>query len=125
MTNSPSPSPGKAQGAKARPFRRAVLRGLGVVMPPLLTLVLFIWAWATIDSYVLKPIETGLGHVVVFWSMRTNMHSKIPQDVDSAGLLVVDRNDDPVPPLEVMACGGQCAADSQYRAALLLASRVV
>ncbi|MGE0605611.1 MAG: DUF502 domain-containing protein [Pirellulales bacterium] len=38
-----------------RPFRRAVLRGLGIILPPLLTVVIFIWAWNTIRLYVLDP----------------------------------------------------------------------
>ena len=50
-------------------FRRAVLRGLGVVMPPLLTLVLFIWAWNAIENYVLRPLETGIRYAVV-WNIR-------------------------------------------------------
>ncbi len=39
------------------PFRRALLRGLGIVLPPLLTVVVFIWAWTLIDQYVLRPVE--------------------------------------------------------------------
>ena len=42
-----------------RPFRRAVLHGLGVVLPPLLTIVLFLWAWNLISAYVLEPIENA------------------------------------------------------------------
>ncbi len=41
------------------PFRRALVRGLAVFLPPLLTIVLFIWAWKTLDSYVLEPIEAS------------------------------------------------------------------
>ena len=51
------------------PFRKAVFRGLAVVMPPLLTIVLFLWAWNTIDSYVLGPIEASLRHVIV-WGIQ-------------------------------------------------------
>ncbi len=98
-TQSPAP-------VKIRPFRRAILRGLGVVMPPLLTLVLFIWAWATIDSYVLQPIESGIGHTVVFFSMQTGVHSEIPNDVDPANIKVVDKRNVPVPPQEVMHAAG-------------------
>jgi uncharacterized membrane protein len=50
-------------------FRRAILRGLGVVMPPLLTLVLFIWAWNLIESYVLRPLEGGIRYMVV-WNIE-------------------------------------------------------
>jgi uncharacterized membrane protein len=42
------------------PFRRALLRGLAIVMPPLLTIVLFIWAWTIIEGRVLEPVERGL-----------------------------------------------------------------
>ena len=38
-------------------FRRTVLRGLGVILPPLLTIAVLIWAWTTIESYVLRPVE--------------------------------------------------------------------
>ncbi len=46
-------------------FRRAILRGLGVVLPPLLTVVVLIWAWNAIESYILRPMETGVRYVVV------------------------------------------------------------
>jgi uncharacterized membrane protein len=57
-------------------FRRAVLRGLGVVMPPLLTLVLFIWAWNAIENYVLRPLETGIRYGVV-WNFK-DIRSVVP-----------------------------------------------
>jgi uncharacterized membrane protein len=41
----------------SHPFRRALLRGLGIVLPPLLTVVVFIWAWTLIAQYVLHPVE--------------------------------------------------------------------
>lgn len=46
--------------------RRAVLRGLGVVLPPLLTIVVLIWAWNAIETYVLKPTEEGVRWLVVW-----------------------------------------------------------
>jgi hypothetical protein len=39
------------------PFRRALLRGLAVVLPPLLTVVILLWAWNTIALYMLVPAE--------------------------------------------------------------------
>ena len=48
------------------PFRKALVRGLAIVMPPLLTIVLFLWAWNIIDSYVLKPAEAVVRHVIVW-----------------------------------------------------------
>ena len=40
----------------ARPFRTAVLRGLGVVAAPLLTLVILLWIVRTVDYYILEPV---------------------------------------------------------------------
>lgn len=59
-------------------FRRAVLRGLGVVLPPLLTIVVLLWAWKTIESYVLGPIEAAIRHVVVLSIEDTK--NEIPGD---------------------------------------------
>ena len=47
------------------PFRRALVRGLAVFMPPMLTIVLFIWAWNTLDSYVLEPIEASARFAII------------------------------------------------------------
>jgi len=42
---------------KSHPFRRAVIRGFGVVLPPLLTVVIFLWIGSTINHYVLRPAK--------------------------------------------------------------------
>jgi uncharacterized membrane protein len=42
---------------KQKPFRAAILRGLGVVLPPLLTIALFIWAWSMVNNYILQPVD--------------------------------------------------------------------
>ena len=42
------------------PFRTATLRGLGFVLPPLLTIVFFIWVWGIVNSYVVKPVDSVL-----------------------------------------------------------------
>lgn len=52
---------------KPRPFRRAVLRGLGVVLPPLLTVVLLLWAWNLILGYVLRPVENVAARSLIHW----------------------------------------------------------
>jgi len=69
-----SPSP-----RKPKPFRRAVLHGLGVVLPPLLTIALFIWAWAQIDNYVLRPIEGGLHGLISVYAMP-KIYDHMPED---------------------------------------------
>ena len=48
-----------------RPFRQAILRGLGVVLPPLLTIALFFWAWSLVESYVLDPVDWAARTLVV------------------------------------------------------------
>jgi len=49
------------------PFRRVVLRGLGVLVPPLLTIVIFIWVGGTVKRYVLEPVTTGVRNTIVVW----------------------------------------------------------
>ena len=45
-----------SSGRSPRAFRRTVVRGLGIVLPPLLTVVIFLWAGSTIRQYVLDPM---------------------------------------------------------------------
>lgn len=60
------------------PFRRAVLRGLGILLPPLLTIVIFLWVGNTVAVYLLNPLENATRTVAVnyFTDIRT------PADVD-------------------------------------------
>jgi len=92
------------------PFRRAILRGLGVVMPPLLTLVLFIWAWTTIDSYVLRPTENGVKRVVVFLSVQTGVRNGIPKDAKAVFVDVRDNQGERVPTERVMKAAGSVSS---------------
>jgi uncharacterized membrane protein len=39
------------------PFRRAIIRGLAVLLPPLLTVVIILWVWNTVAEYLLVPTE--------------------------------------------------------------------
>lgn len=50
------------------PFRIATLRGLGLVLPPLLTIIFFFWAWNTVERAVLRPVEAIARHLIV-WSV--------------------------------------------------------
>jgi uncharacterized membrane protein len=47
------------------PFRRAVLRGLGILLPPLLTIVIFLWVGNTVTVYLLEPLEDATRYVMV------------------------------------------------------------
>ncbi|MBC8355363.1 MAG: DUF502 domain-containing protein [Planctomycetes bacterium] len=60
-----------------RPFRRAVLRGLAILMPPLLTIALFIWAWSVVETSVLGPVESVAGDLIALYT-RTPSTDKAP-----------------------------------------------
>lgn len=49
----------------AYPFRAAVLRGLGIVLPPLITIVIFLWIGSTVELYVLRPVNLGTRNLLV------------------------------------------------------------
>lgn len=56
------------KGSKRRPldpFRRAVLRGLAVLLPPLLTIVIFVWIGNTVANYLLQPMQATARRVLV------------------------------------------------------------
>ncbi len=72
-----------SQPARIVNFRRAVLRGLGVVLPPLLTIVVLIWAWNSIESYVLRPIESATRHIVV-WRVN-DIKLEVPEGATKTG----------------------------------------
>jgi uncharacterized membrane protein len=68
----------KSTSSRSGGSRRAILRGLGIVLPPLLTIVVLIWAWNTIENYVLRPIESGVQHAIV-WSIPDKTFSELPE----------------------------------------------
>ena len=70
----------RGEAPRRRPFRRAVLHGLGVVLPPLLTIVVFLWAWNLISAYVLAPVENAARRVIVtaIWDVRTQEPGAVP-----------------------------------------------
>ncbi len=51
-------------GQSLNPFRIATLRGLAVVLPPLLTIILFFWAWNTIERAILQPAESAATYLI-------------------------------------------------------------
>jgi len=65
MTNELQEKPGLGQVA-AHPFRRAVLRGLAVLCPPLLTVLILVWVINTTKSYLLEPV-TGWARESILW----------------------------------------------------------
>ena len=70
--------------AKDHPFRNAVLRGLAVVVPPLLTIVIFFWVGGTVYQYVLRPVTIGARDAIA-WRVE-DIHEELP-----AGGTVVEK----------------------------------
>ncbi len=103
MSNVPE-KPVPSKQPKHHPFRRAILRGLGVVMPPLLTIVLFIWAWTTIDGYVLQPIENLVAWTAV--SIKSDVAMEIPAGTAADDITVLDKQGERVPSETVMQLAG-------------------
>lgn len=64
-------NPNQRKVSRSANFRGFVLRGLGVVLPPLLTIVVLIWAWNTIESYVLRPMESVVRTGLVLYAEHT------------------------------------------------------
>jgi hypothetical protein len=59
MTDIATKSTGKTQTqTSSHAFRRAVVRGLAVLCPPLLTVLIFVWAINTTKSYFLEPVTS-------------------------------------------------------------------
>ena len=59
------PASEKKRAEPLRPFRRAVVRGIGVILPPLLTIVIFVWVGSTINTYVMQPVKNVTRQVLV------------------------------------------------------------
>lgn len=73
-----------------RAFRTAVLRGLGVVAPPLLTIVILLWIVKTVDYYVLDPVIVGTRNLLAaeLADIRTTLER--PQPTDDPTVVVSD-----------------------------------
>lgn len=71
------------------PFRRAVLRGLGVLLPPLLTIAIFLWVGNTLITYCLEPLEAATRSAFV-WSADWSGNIRKQGTIDVNTLQVVD-----------------------------------
>lgn len=60
-------------------FRVAVARGLAVLAPPLLTILIFIWVGQTVNEYVVRPVTYYACNGLVAWV------AEIRSDVPDAG----------------------------------------
>jgi uncharacterized membrane protein len=50
----------------SHPFRHAVMRGLGLLVPPLLTVVILLWIISTTRTYVLDPVNALVREALVW-----------------------------------------------------------
>lgn len=49
-----------------RPVRAAIFRGLGVVLPPLLTIAIFFWIGGIVQRYVYRPVTVAAREVILW-----------------------------------------------------------
>ncbi|HWB12266.1 MAG TPA: DUF502 domain-containing protein [Pirellulales bacterium] len=64
------------------PVRRAILGGLGVVLPPLLTVVILLWVAGTIKQYALEPVTEGTRNLLAwYWSQQDAKNLADPETV--------------------------------------------
>jgi uncharacterized membrane protein len=70
-SKTPQPLPAK------HAFRAAVFRGLGVLLPPLLTVLILIWVFNTVKSYVLQPVSEATRDGLVW--LVADVRAKPPQ----------------------------------------------
>ena len=66
-----------------RPFRTATLRGLAIILPPLLTIIVFVWALNLIETYVLRPVESALTQTIVYYIDEIEDNPVIEQKLES------------------------------------------
>ena len=82
--NSPTPTETAKPDQRAGTFRGAIVRGLGVVMPPLLTVLVLVWAWNAIASYIVRPTESVVRRAVVSWNKAEWILTEIPASATAA-----------------------------------------
>jgi uncharacterized membrane protein len=56
-----------------------VLRGLGVVLPPLLTIVFFLWIGGTVNQYVLEPAKARARDIIL-WTVERDVRAALEED---------------------------------------------
>jgi len=69
-----------ARQSSLHPFRGAVIRGLGVLLPPLLTVVIFLWIGGTLQQYMLEPIMGGAERLLVWGVADVRSEQDFPAD---------------------------------------------
>lgn len=80
--------PPVAMPRRYRPLQTALIRGLGVLLPPLLTIVILVWICLTLKSYVLQPVVAEVGDAIT-WSIA-DVHDELPdaKPTEQEGIVV-------------------------------------
>jgi uncharacterized membrane protein len=84
--NAESPAPQRSLD----PFRRAVWRGFAILLPPLLTIVIFLWVGNTVRSYLLEPLENGVRWVLVEKIADIRTSADVGGKPNAEGVVVVE-----------------------------------
>lgn len=95
------------RGKQLGPFRRAVLRGLGILLPPLLTIVIFLWIGHTVSVYMLDPLEHSVRTVMI---SRADIRTPDSLKVDSNRMVTIRGDRYPV-----SLSGTVVIADKEYQ----------
>ena len=74
---------------KAHPFRSAVIRGLGVLTPPLMTVVILLWVINTTREYLLVPVNTGVREAIV-WCLSGQIREGLTITDETERIAIVD-----------------------------------
>jgi len=82
MSNSLREKPTEPSDTKAHPFRRALLRGLAIILPPLLTIVILVWVWNIVLVYVMVPVETVVSYPFV-WYYQSQVIDTLPPEAEA------------------------------------------
>lgn len=73
------------------PFRRALVRGLAVLLPPLLTVVILLWIWNTVALYLLVPAENlARRGLATAYDRYIIPAASVPADQVRDGVAVID-----------------------------------
>ena len=89
MDSLPTPN-SKPRGA-LDPFRRAIVRGLGVLLPPLLTVVIILWAWNTVANYLLVPAENAARRLLLQQHEENILDAdEVPENTIVKGRALID-----------------------------------
>ncbi len=86
-----SPQPTTKTASALDPFRRAIVRGLGILLPPLLTIVIILWVWNTVAEYLLVPLESGARTLLVDYHEKSIIPAAlIPPDQPVKGRALIE-----------------------------------